>query len=91
MSYSFNVRVSSATLAAAAVSSEFDKIVEAQPIHAGDREQAEGVVTALLPLVAEPGEGQELSISVNGYISKSDDAVSGISVGASIHVTTKAE
>ncbi len=91
MSYSFNVRVASAALAAVAVSHEFDKVVEAQPIHTGDREQAEGVVAALLPLVAEPGEGQELSISVNGYISKAGDEVTGISVGATIHVTSKAE
>lgn len=69
MSYSISIRVAAVGLAAAALSAEFDKIVAQQPIHEADRAQALAVTEAYLGLIREPGEGEEISISLSGWVS----------------------
>jgi hypothetical protein len=66
MSYSFNVRSPSHAAAKVAVSGELDRVIQAQPIHARDRAVTETAVANLITLTHEPGEGQELHVSVAG-------------------------
>jgi hypothetical protein len=68
MSYSFNVRGATVALAVATIAPKFDEVVSSQPVHAKDRDAAVAAGTALAGLVSEPGEGQEVSISVNGSL-----------------------
>jgi len=70
MTYSFNVRAADKAAARAAVAAELDKVVEAQPIHAADRAQAAAAADAFLDLIGDPGEGQEVSVSVCGSVSR---------------------
>lgn len=68
MSYSFNIRVASAVLAATAIASKFDEVVASQPVHEKDREVAIATAGAIVGLIGEPAEGQEISISVSGWL-----------------------
>jgi hypothetical protein len=69
MSYSFNVRVASVALAAAAIASKFDEVVTPhQPVHANDRDAAIAAATSMTSFLAEPAEGEEISISVSGWL-----------------------
>jgi prefoldin subunit 5 len=68
MSYSFNVRAADKAAARAAVAAEFDKVVEQQPIHEADRAQAEATVEAMLGVIPDAGEGEEVLVSVSGYV-----------------------
>ena len=70
MSYSFNVRAADKAAARAAVAAELDKVVEAQPLHSIDRIHAEAAADAFLDLIGDPGEGQEVSVSVNGSVAR---------------------
>ena len=68
MSYSFNIRAASAADAIDAVNHEFDKVVAGQPVHEVDRAQAVANAKAAIDIIAEPLEGEEISVSVNGYV-----------------------
>ncbi len=69
MSYSFTVRAASVTLALAACVAELDKVVEQQPVHEADRAGAEEAVKGMLgALAAKPGEGEEVVVSVSGWV-----------------------
>ncbi len=90
MSYSFNVRAADKAGARAAVAAELDKVVAQQPIHAADRAQAAAAVDAFLDLIGDPGEGQEVSVSVNGSVSRYDsDSLTSASVGVNVCILTK--
>lgn len=94
MSYSFNVRAATLAAAVVAVAAELDKVVAAQPIHAADHSAALETAKAFIGLCAEPGDGQEVSVSVNGYVSRydrDDDAFSGASVGVTVGLVAKQE
>ena len=68
MSYSFNVRAADKAAARAAITAELDKVVEQQPIHSADRAQAEVNANGALDVIPEPGDGEEISVAVNGYV-----------------------
>lgn len=68
MSYSFNVRAATLAAAVTAVSAKFDEVVSAQPVHANDRDAAVAAATALTGLCVEPGENEEVSVSVSGWL-----------------------
>lgn len=68
MSYSFNVRAASKVAVLALVTTELDKVVAGQPIHEADRAQAEAAAAALTALCVEPGESEEVSITVTGWL-----------------------
>ncbi len=88
MSYSFNVRGPSKAAVLPLIGAEFDKIEANQPVHAHDRAQAIDAAVAVLNLVQEPGDGLELSVSVNGYLQWSDaDPAAGDFTGASVGVS----
>lgn len=70
MSYSFNVRGATKALALAAIAAKLDETVAAQPIHAADRQAAEETAKTFVAMLGEPADGQEVSVSVNGYASR---------------------
>ncbi len=100
MSYSFTVRAATKADALAAIGPKFDEVVSAQPVHAADREVAIATAAAIIGLVEEPAEGQELSVSVHGWLQwtyGSTDAdtppteFTGASVGVSVSALVKTE
>ena len=92
MSYSISVRAVSVAAAALAVSAQLDEIVAQQPIHEADRAQALAATEAFLGLVREPGEGEEITVSLSGSVSKyreGDDAFNSASVSVLAYVVQK--
>lgn len=95
MSYSFNVRAADKAAARAAIAAELDKVVDQQPIHAADRDQAEANAAAALDVIPEPGEGQDISVSVNGYVQwrgvlngEPPATITGVNISATAQITT---
>ncbi|WP_066827605.1 hypothetical protein [Sphingomonas mali] len=94
MSYGFSVRGATVALALAAVGPKFDEVVASQPVHAKDRDVAIATATAIADLVGEPDEGQEVSITVGGWLQwqvavaagEVPDAFTGASVSASASI-----
>lgn len=87
MSYSFNVLAASAATAALAVAAKLDETVAQQPIHEADKAQAYTTTEQLLDLVREPAEGEQISVSVSGSVSKyraEDEGFNNVSL--SVHV-----
>ncbi len=99
MSYSFNVHVASVALAAAAIASKFDEVVSNQPVHANDREAAVATSAAVTSLLADPADGQEISISVSGWLQWRDGdgtqedghEFTGASLSVQVSIVAKAE
>lgn len=85
MSYSISVRALTVTAAALAVSAKLDETAEQQPIHESDKAQALAVTEAFLALVRAPGEGEEVSVTVSGWLSKRRAEDEGL-IGASVSV-----
>lgn len=74
MSYSFSIVAASLAMASTAVAVELDNVLESQPIHAADREQAEAAANAFIDLLEEPGENEEVVVNVSGSVSRPADA-----------------
>ena len=89
MSYSFSVRGKSKAEALAAVTARFDEVVQQQPVHTHDRPTAQEQVEKVLALVNEPAANEEISVSVNGYVSwRGEGQFTGVSVNVSATVIT---
>lgn len=84
MSYSFNVRAVSAAEALVAVNDELDKVVKSQPVHAEDSGEAFATADMFVRKLHEPGEGEEVSVSVSGYLTKDYDSDTLSSVAVSV-------
>lgn len=70
MSYSIGARGATKALALAALAAKFDaKVLVHQPVHAVDREVHLAHMERQLALYPEPSEGQEVALSLNGYLS----------------------
>lgn len=69
MSYSFSAKGVTKDAAKDAAAAEFDKVVESQPVHAADRDAALATVGAMIDAVVDPAEGEEVRVSVSGYLS----------------------
>jgi hypothetical protein len=94
MSYSFNVRAATKAEAKLKVAAELDKVVQQQPVHTTDRDQAMTVATAFVDMLADAGENQDIVVSVNGWLSWSGETpvgtgFSGSCVGVSASVAAK--
>lgn len=92
MSYSFNVLAASTALAAAAVATKLDETVAQQPIHEADKAQAQVAVDSLLPLLREPGDGEQISVSVSGSVSKyraDDEGFNNLSLSVHANIAPK--
>lgn len=68
MSYSFHVRGATKADATEALVTKLDQTVQEQPVHAKDRDAIEANARAVIGLMHEPGEGVDLVVSCNGYI-----------------------
>lgn len=89
MSYSFNILAATASLAATAVATKLDETVGQLPIHEADKAQAQAAVESLLPLLRQPEEGEQVSVSVSGSVSKyrtEDDGFNSLSLSVNAHV-----
>ncbi|HKX41338.1 MAG TPA: hypothetical protein VJO99_09285 [Burkholderiaceae bacterium] len=88
------MRADNKEAAKAGVVAELAKIVEAQAIHAKDREQAEGAAFAFIDLLADD-ETKVIQVNVHGSVSWSGDAnapdISGAAVGVSVHYAMREE
>lgn len=89
MSYSFSARGATREALMTAVAAELDKVVEAQPIHKADREQAYNAVEWFAHIVPET-DGKDLSASVSGSVSSTEDAITAASVNVSVSLVDKA-
>ena len=83
MSYSFSVKGASADEAAAKVGEEMAKVVESQPVHSADREQAIAAATSFLKLLRAPKEDEQVYASVNGSVWAGDSGLHSASVSVS--------
>jgi len=78
MSYSFSVRAATKAQALAAVTDKFAEVVLAQPVHAGDQQQALGCATVFIDLLMD--DGQDVLVSMNGSIWKDQDGIKQTSI-----------
>lgn len=89
MSYSFSAKGATKEDVLKSVATQLDAVVEAQPIHKVDREQAYNAVEWFLALVPEAAD-KDFSVSVNGSIGSLDDVITGAGVGVSVSLIAKA-
>jgi hypothetical protein len=93
MSYSFTVRAANKAEAKEKVAAEMAKVVENQPVHAGDQEQAKAVAAAFIDLLPDDAD-KDVSISVHGSLGwngsyPSEYVITGASIGASASTVTR--
>jgi hypothetical protein len=68
MSYSFSVRAATKDEAIAKVGEEFEKVVNAQPIHAKDRDAVETAAENIVA-VLKNDDTRDVTVSVSGSLS----------------------
>ncbi|WP_316172390.1 hypothetical protein [Bradyrhizobium sp. SZCCHNRI2049] len=69
MSYSFSVKAATKADAKVAVAAAFDRVVEAQPIHARDKQAAVANAGAMIDLLTDDApSGCVISVNCNGYV-----------------------
>lgn len=74
MSYSFSVTADNKPDATRQIREQFDAVVVAQPSHAADKEAAVVAAQTLVRLLAEPHDGDEIYVSMNGSLGWKNDA-----------------
>jgi hypothetical protein len=92
MSYSFIVRAPDKLEARTMVAAEFDKVVQAQPIHAADRAQAMAAVGAYLDLLVDD-DSMNVQVNVHGsltWLTEAPASLISASVGVSALLTPRA-
>lgn len=91
VSYSFTIIANSKAEVPALLDAEFDKVVEAQPIHEKDREAAKACGLSMLNLVRDCGEGEVLHVSGHGSLvwQTHDETITTANVGASVSIRQK--
>lgn len=73
MSYSFSIAASTKADAARQIREQFDAVVATQPSHTADKEAAVVAAQTLVRLLAEPHEGDEIYVSMNGSLGWNHD------------------
>lgn len=87
MSYSFSVKASDKATAKVLVEMEVDKVVAQYPVHASDRGAILANANSVIDLTRAMADNEDLSVSVNGYISTNVAGEPGtISISASASV-----
>lgn len=90
MSYSFTAKGVTKAAAFNDAAAKFDAIVTQQPVHEADRAAVMANVSAAVDLLREPGEGEEVRVNANGYLSwnagVADEAFNTVSVNASASI-----
>jgi hypothetical protein len=87
VSYSFSFTAATKSEAKERVAKELDNVVNGQPIHSKDREQAQAAATAFIDLVPEPREGECVYVSVHGSVTWSGDTANPNVTGAGVGIT----
>lgn len=75
MSYSFSVKAPTKAAAKDNVSDQFDVVVNGQPTHEVDRAAVKAAAGAFIDMLAEPQDGDEIVVSINGSLSWSSENV----------------
>ena len=88
MSYSFSVRAATKAEVLTKVNAELDKVVAAQPVHAGDRQQAYAATEAFLEIIPE-SDDMDLSVSVHGSLGWTEDGADKVFSSASVGVSAQ--
>lgn len=85
MSYSFSIRAATKAEASDKVATELSNVVNSQPVHAADREQAEAAVNSILGLLRDDGD-QDISLTVSGSCWSVDSGLNsvGLNINASL-------
>lgn len=86
MSYSFSAKGATKAAAKAAVAAEFDKVIASQPVHAADKAAAIATAEAMIDVTREPAEGEEVRVSVSGYLQWQGQMDEGQFIGANVNV-----
>jgi hypothetical protein len=68
MSYSFTVTGASKAAAKQLIADSFANVVSSQPSHAADRDAAVSTASAFVDTLAEPSDGSEIVVSMNGSL-----------------------
>lgn len=68
MSYSFQVAGDSKESVTGQIRTQFDSLLKSQPIHAADKEAAVVAAQALVRILADPGENEEILVNVHGSL-----------------------
>lgn len=90
MSYSFTVVAPTKAEAKQKIAEQFGVVLQSQPVHEKDQAQAEAVAAAYMDLVADPADGEAITIFVSGYLSWSDKSGGEKHfVGSSINVNVR--
>lgn len=87
MSYSFNFTAETKAQAKQRVITELDQVVQQQPIHSTDREQAQSAAHAFIDLVPEPGADECIYVNVNGSVGWSGSQEAANVKSASVNVS----
>lgn len=93
MSYSFSVGGTSKADVKQKIADSFVDVVTSQPSHAADRDAAVAVGSAMVDVLKDPADGQEIHVSIHGSLSwhhDAPDAFTAASVGVSATLRAKA-
>ena len=91
MSYSFSVKAQTADDAMEKVREEMDKLVETQPVHSADRQQALNAAVSFLSILRSPKPTEDVYASVSGSVWSGDAGeLNSASVNISVGFTQKA-
>ena len=91
MSYSFSVKAATVDEAKTKVREELAKVIQSQPVHKADVDQATDAAMSFLALLRGPKEAEEVYVSMNGSV-WAQDAGTGLnsaSVNVSVGFTQK--
>jgi hypothetical protein len=73
MSYSFSITADTKEDATRQIREQFDAVVISQPSHAADKEAAVVAAQSFVRLLADPGEGLEIYVSMYGSLGWRND------------------
>ncbi len=94
MSYSFSITAGTKADAKQKIAVQFDNVIYNQPSHKTDRDAAVACGQAFVGTLAEPHEGDEIYVSMNGSLGWNHDAPdeflhANVSVNASLRNKSK--
>jgi hypothetical protein len=90
MSYSFTIVATTKEDATRQIREQFDAVVAAQPSHEVDKEAVVVAAQSFVRSLAEPHDGDEIYIAINGSVGWiNDDPKEFLSVGTTISVSLR--
>jgi hypothetical protein len=87
MSYSFSIRAKTKSEASDTVAAELAQVGVTQPVHVADWEIALTTAEAMVKLLEDPSDTEEIGVSVSGYLSWREEGrftTANVSVTASL-------